>query len=225
MDNKIRVVVADKYELFREGLRLLIKKAKDFDCIGVATDINEASKLVQELAPDITLLDTYLLGKESVEANQYIGALRDFTKIMILTHSESDTDILHCLQAGVKGYLLKDIGQEQLMTAMRAVYAGEQVLCPVVVTKISAILQKEQVQQVQREHSVPCPLKKRELEVVGLAAEGTTNKVIASKLHITEHTVASHLVNVFRKLGVGSRTEAVLRCVEHRWLAPKHINQ
>jgi NarL family two-component system response regulator LiaR len=221
MDKKIRVIIGDKHELFREGLRLVIKRDKDFDCAGIAKDIDSVTKLVKELSPDIILLDVCLLNGELSERNRNIKALSDLTKVIILTHSEEDGDILHSLQMGVKGYLLKDIGYDHLMTALRTVYAGEQVLCPAAVAKISAILQKEGNQQGTEDDDLKCPLKKRELEVLSLAAEGMTNKAIASKLNITEHTVASHLVNIFRKLGVGSRTEAVLRGIEQKWFPLK----
>jgi len=221
MDHRIRVIIGDKHELFREGLRLIIKRDKEFDCAGVAKDISEVSELAKELSPDITLLDISLLEGDSSGRNKNIKALSDFTKVIILTHSEDNGDILHSLQMGVKGYLLKDIGYDHLMTALRTVYAGEQVLCPVAVAKIAAILQKEDEHHGQGGDDLTCPLKKRELEVLSLAAEGMTNKAIASRLNITEHTVASHLVNIFRKLGVGSRTEAVLRGIEHKWFTLK----
>jgi DNA-binding NarL/FixJ family response regulator len=212
--NGISIIIADPHELFREGLLRIISEYEDLNCVAVASEGQEAIRLVSELAPDILLLDICTSKNFIDELIKQVNSTSEETRIIVLTHSVNQREITECFQAGVNGYLVKTIGREQLVNALRAVYSGEQVLSPIVIKSIK--------DRLAGNHSETgdtlCPLKERELEVVGLGALGLTNKEIASELGITEQTVASHFINIFRKLRVHSRTEAATRCLQRDWI-------
>jgi len=212
--NAISIIIADPHEIFREGLLRIISEYEDLNCVAVASECQEAIRLVSELAPDILLLDICMLGNCIDELVTQVNPSDGGTRIIVLTHSVTKKEITECFQAGVNGYLVKTIGREQLVNALRAVNSGEQVLSPIVVKSIRDRL----VGSNSENGDTLCPLKERELEVVGRGALGLTNKEIASELDITEQTVASHFINIFRKLRVHSRTEAVTRCLQHNWI-------
>lgn len=208
---KIRILIADPHELFREGLRRILNEQKDLVCIAASSNYEETANLTSELTPDIVLLDS-CISDDFISLIGDIKSASENTHVIILTHSECDTEIRDCFRKGIDGYLIKDVSQEQLLNTVRTVHAGEQVLCPVATLSISRLL-KGDIKDTKS-----CPLGTRELDVLTLAGKGMTNKQISVDLNITESTVASHLINIFRKLDVRSRTEAVIHCIQDGWL-------
>lgn len=195
----IRIIIADDHPVVRAGLRALLNTADDIDVVGEAATPDEAVALAATLDPDLVLMDLQF-GQErtGADATQQIRAEGAAPYVLVLTNYDSDGDILSAVEAGASGYLLKDAPPHELLTAVRAAAAGESALAPAVAGRLMARMRAPQVS-----------LSAREIEVLRLVAEGASNIDVAAQLHITDATVKSHLVHVFSKLGVNSRTAAV----------------
>ena len=194
---RIRVLIADDHGVVREGLVSMIRRNKaDMTVVGEAGTGREAVELWNEHRPDVTLLDLRIPELDGVEVIKEIRATDEKARIIILTTFDGDEDIYRAIQAGAKGYLLKDVPREALMDSIRRVHAGE--------TSVPVHLVAKLADRVSGE-----TLSKREIEVLKLMAQGKSNKEIASTLFISEGTVKSHGKAIFAKMNVTSRTEAV----------------
>ena len=195
----IRIVIADDHPVVRAGLRALLEAAEDIVVVGEATTPDEAVAAAAELTPDLVLMDLQFgQATTGADATTRIRAADLAPPVLVLTNYDSDGDILSAVEAGASGYLLKDAPPHELLAAVRAAAAGESALAPAIAGRL-----------LSRMRSPQAALSGRELEVLQLVADGATNSAIAARLHITEATVKSHLVHVFTKLGVTSRTAAV----------------
>jgi DNA-binding NarL/FixJ family response regulator len=196
-NTRIRVLIADDHAVVREGLVSMIQRNKaDMTVVGEASDGRQAVELWKELRPDVTLLDLRMPELDGVEAIKTIRTFDEKARTVVLTTFDGDEDIYRAIQAGAKGYLLKDVPREALMDGIRRVYAGE--------TSIAGNLVAKLAKRVSGD-----ALSKRELEVLKLMAQGKSNKEIGSALFVSEGTVKSHGKAIFAKLNVVSRTEAV----------------
>jgi DNA-binding NarL/FixJ family response regulator len=194
---RIRVLIADDHGVVREGLVSMIQRNKaDMTVVGEASNGREAVELWKAQRPDVTLLDLRMPELDGVEAIKTIRAIDEKARTIVLTTFDGDEDIYRAIQAGAKGYLLKDVPREALMDGIRRVHAGE--------TSIPGNLVAKLAKRVSGD-----ALSKRELEVLKLMAQGKSNKEIGSALFISEGTVKSHGKAIFAKLNVVSRTEAV----------------
>jgi DNA-binding NarL/FixJ family response regulator len=194
---RIRVLIADDHGIVREGLVAMIRRNKgDMTVVGEASNGREAVDLWQQHRPDVTLIDLRMPGLDGVEAIKEIRADDEKARIIVLTTFDGDEDIYRAIQAGAKGYLLKDVPRESLMDCIRRVYAGE--------TSVPVHLVAKLADRVSGD-----TLSKREIEVLQLMAQGKSNKEIGSALFISEGTVKSHGKAIFAKMNVVSRTEAV----------------
>ena len=218
---KIKVVLADDHVLFREGTRNLIEQEQDIEVIGEASDGEEAIELVTKLHPDVALVDIAMPKVNGIEATRQMKARYPATAVLILTAYDNDQYIFALLEAGAAGYLLKNVSGKELVNAIRAVYAGEAVLHPAIAHKVFNRL----VTSEQKPGSIVQlnDLSEREMEILRLAAKGMTNKDIADKLFLSRRTVQSHLSNIFRKMNVGSRTEATIQAFGRGWLSLEDI--
>ncbi len=205
----IRVIIAEDHAVVREGTRELLEREKDIEVIGEAADGAEAVALVDKLHPDVAIVDISMPGMGGIEATQKIKALRPSTAVLILTAYDDDQYIFALLGAGAAGYLLKDVPSAEVVRAVRAVHAGEPVLHPAIAKKVLARIASEATDEPAPQAS-RAVLTDRERDVLRLAACGMSNARIASRLSISLRTVQSHLTHTFDKLGVGSRTEAVI---------------
>ncbi|MBB1196461.1 MULTISPECIES: response regulator transcription factor [Curtobacterium] len=195
----IRLVIADDHPVVRAGLRALLDGAVDVDVVGEAATPDEAAALVASLDPDLVLMDLQFgQDRTGADATRQIRSTDAAPYVLVLTNYDSDGDILGAVEAGASGYLLKDTPPDELLAAVRAAAAGESALAPAVASRLMARMRAPRVS-----------LSAREIEVLRLVAEGASNVDVAARLHITDATVKSHLVHVFSKLGVGSRTAAV----------------
>jgi len=214
--NKIKVIIADDHALFREGTHSLIGHEKDMEVVGEASDGEEAITLVTKLHPHVVLMDIAMPKVNGIEATRRIKADFPSTAVLILTAYDNDQYIVALLEAGAAGYLLKNVSGGDLVNAIRAVYAGEAVLHPAIAQKVFSRLGS-----TGRESHEPAQLdelSEREMEILRLAAKGMSNQDIATQLYLSRRTVQAHLANIFRKMDVGSRTEAVLQAMRKGWL-------
>ncbi len=195
----IRLVVADDHLVVLDGLRGMLESQPDFAVVGEASNGAEAVSLVNDLLPEVVLMDLRMPVMDGVAAIRQIKDNQPDVQVLVLTTYDSDADILPAIEAGATGYLLKDTSREELYAAIRSTARGESVLAPGVAAKLIGRMRAPAEEQ----------LTKRELEVLQLVAEGDSNKDIASRLHISQATVKSHLIHIFGKLGVSDRTAAV----------------
>jgi NarL family two-component system response regulator LiaR len=214
--NKIKVIIADDHIIFREGTRNLIEQEKDIEVIGEASNGAEAIELVTKLCPHVALVDIAMPEVNGIEATRQIKAYQPSTAVLILTAYDNDQYILALLEAGAAGYLLKNVSGKDLVNAIRAVHAGEAVLHPAIAQKVFSRFGASS--QEAEEIAKLTELSEREMEILRLAARGMSNQDIADKLFLSRRTVQAHLANIFRKMDVGSRTEAVLQALRKGWL-------
>mgnify|MGYP003919173683 CR=1 FL=1 len=195
-ETRIRVVIADDHSAILEGLAAMIGRDPKMSVVGVANDGREAIDIWTALRPNIILLDLRMPKVDGVEVINQIRSQDVDAKVIVLTTFDSDNEVASAIKAGAKSYLLKDIRKDDLLDAIRKVYAGETYFPSALTARFIANIKNE-------------ALTGRELEVLRLLASGRGNKEIGTNLFIGETTVKSHLRNIFAKLNVSSRTEAV----------------
>lgn len=214
--DKIRILIAEDHAVVREGTRELLDREEDLEVVAEAGDGEEAVRLATSQRPDVVLMDIAMPKLDGIEATKRIKAIHPAIAVLVLTAYDDDQYVFALLEAGAAGYLLKDVHTDELIKAIRAVYAGESVLHPAIARKV--VNRFAQPTDKRKIESAVEQLTERELEVLKSAAKGMTNRQIANALALSIHTVQTHLSNIFGKLGVGSRTEAVLYGLRKGWL-------
>lgn len=214
----IRVLVVDDHVLYRRGLEVVLHQEDDILVVGEAGSGPEAVALVAEATPDIVLMDVRMPGGCGIHACRAIRETSPSTRIIMITTSDDERDLVESIRAGATGYLLKDVPPEQVVEGIRAVHAGQSLLSPslasTLLDEFANILRKGSEQP-----AVPAPhLTGRELEVLRLVAQGLGNREIAKELFISENTVKNHVRNILDKLQMHSRMEAALYAVRERLL-------
>jgi len=212
--NKIRVLIADDHPGFRVGLSRALEDEPDLEVVARPTDGEEAVKLARELRPDIAILDVAMPKVNGIEAAKQIKADCPDVGILMISAYSYDSYVLASLKAGAVGYLLKTIPLPEVVAAVRMVHNGHGVLNLSAAGRILRLLTAD----TGSDSMGISRLQPREVEVIKLVATGMSNKEIASELGISDRTIQTHLINVFRRLGVGSRTEAVLCALKEGWL-------
>ncbi|MFC0622726.1 response regulator [Kribbella deserti] len=211
MTSVVRVVVVDDHPVVRSGLIGMLGVTDDIEVVGEAGDGEEALAVVETTRPDLVLMDLRMPRRDGVSATGAIVAAYPATKVLVLTTYDTDTDILHAVEAGATGYLLKDTPHAELLDGIRAAARGETVLAPPVAAKLMS-----RMRTPVSAAAVPSP---RELEVLAAVARGLSNAEIGRELFIGEATVKTHLQRLFAKLDVDDRTRAVTTAIE-RGLLP-----
>ncbi len=206
--NKITIMLADDHPLLRKALRDELENQPDFEVVAEVADGERAVKIATEIVPDVVIMDISMPKMNGIEATKRIKAKCPSIAVLVLTVHDETEHILSILQAGAAGYLMKTAFGEEVVQAVRGVVAGENVLSPEIFKRII----KSALRHITKPVSLDAGEKitTREQEILGLAARGLSNRDIARKLDLSEYTVKSYLVELFSKLKVSSRTEAVI---------------
>ena len=207
----VKILIVDDHAVVRDGLRVMLGRREEFVVVGEAENGLEAVVKVRELDPDVILMDLRMPELDGVEAMRQIRAENSEAKFLVLTTYDTDEFIFDAIEAGAKGYLLKDASREDLFQAISAVHRGESLVQPGVASRILDRL--AQLTRQAGQAAEPQLLSDRELEVLQRMASGAANKQIASDLTISESTVKTHVTNIFQKLDVNHRTEAVTKAI------------
>jgi DNA-binding NarL/FixJ family response regulator len=211
----IRVVLADDHAVVRKGIREFLEETGHVQVVAEATSGAEAVALTLEHRPDVAVLDIQMPEMNGIEATRQIKAQAPEVRVLVLTAYDDDPYIFAMLQAGASGYVLKTAPSAELVRAVRAVARGESALDAAVTAKVMAQLATGKPFGAQ---ATVEGLTERELDVLRLAARGHTNRAIGRKLGISDRTVQGHLANIFGKMGVSTRTEAVLLAMKQGWI-------
>ncbi|HXY85684.1 MAG TPA: response regulator transcription factor [Gaiellaceae bacterium] len=207
----LRVLIVDDHDLFRNGLRNLLEQ-EGVHIVGEAGDGPEALKIVRDTAPDVVVMDLNMPVMTGVEATRHICASAPLTRVVMLTISDQDNDVIDAILAGACGYLLKDSSIQELMAGIRAAAHGESLISPAIAAKV---LQRVRASSTQPEieKSIRAELSDREIEVLKLIANGKDNALIAAELHISPKTVKNHISNILMKLQIDNRIQAAVYAV------------
>jgi len=207
----LRVLIVDDHDLFRSGLRNLLEE-QGVQVIGEAAAGQEAVQIVRELAPDVVVMDLNMPGMGGVEATRHISSIAPLTRVLMLTISDQDNDVIDAILAGACGYLLKDSSIQELMQGIRAASLGESLISPTIAAKV---LQRVRASTTQPaiESTIRAELSEREIEVLKLIANGKDNAMIAAELHISPKTVKNHISNILMKLQIDNRIQAAVYAV------------
>lgn len=213
---KIKVLIADDHAVVREGTRRILQQEPEIEVVAEAGDGEEALRLAASCKPDVVIMDIAMPVMDGIEATRQIKKLCPDTAVLILSAYDDDQFVFSLLEAGAAGYLLKSVRGRELTDAVLAVHAGESVLHPSVARKVLNRFVPAPGKPQEREPSEV--LTEREMQVLKLAARGMNNQDIAEELCLSTRTVQGHLGNIFNKLVVSSRTEAVIRALKEGWI-------
>jgi DNA-binding NarL/FixJ family response regulator len=205
--DKIRVLIADDHAYFRKGLRALLKAIPEVEVVGEAADGVEAVDLAMSQQPDIILMDVHMPNRSGVEATQQVLQSSPHIGVLMLTMLEDDEFVVAAMRVGARGYLLKGADRAEIARAIKAVGNGEAIFSPAIAQRLTHMFTRAERSAAQ----VFPELSDREREVLGLIARGHSNSEIAARLHISGKTVRNHITNIFAKLQVADRSEAIAR--------------
>ncbi|HVM17655.1 MAG TPA: response regulator transcription factor [Gaiellaceae bacterium] len=207
----IRVLLVDDHDLFRTGLRNLLEE-QGVTIVAEAGSGGEAVRAVRDLAPDVVIMDLNMPGMNGVEATRHIVASAPLTRVLVLTISDQDGDVMDAILAGACGYLMKDASIQELLRGLRSAAVGESLISPQIAAKV---LQRVRASSTQPEieKAIRAELSDREIEVLKLIANGKDNAQIAAELHISPKTVKNHISNILMKLQIDNRIQAAVYAV------------
>ncbi|NIM92256.1 MAG: response regulator [Anaerolineales bacterium] len=214
MSEPIRVLIVDDHVFVRRGIQALLATENDIEVVGEAEDGQEALEKIEELKPDVILLDLLMPKLDGIEVAQRVVADDPEARILVLTSFVADDKVFPAIKAGALGYLLKDSSPEELVQAIRQVNRGESSLSPVIARKLL-----QEISHPSDKELSPDPLTEREVEILQYIAKGKSNREIAEELVLSEATVRTHVSNILGKLRLASRTQAALYALR-KGLAP-----
>ncbi|MEJ2710618.1 MAG: response regulator transcription factor [Anaerolineales bacterium] len=220
MGETIRILLADDHVMLRQGTVALLEREADIEVVGQADNGRQAVELAHRLRPDIVVMDVRMPELSGVEATRQIRERFPAVQVLVLTAHDDEQYIFSLLEAGASGYLLKNAPISELVKAIHQVHEGKSPLSPAIARKIVVRMSSndEASPDSTQEDESQSSLTARELEVLHLLAQGMSNRAIAESLTISDRTVHAHLSNIFSKMGVSSRLEAVLSAIQRGWL-------
>jgi two-component system, NarL family, nitrate/nitrite response regulator NarL len=216
---KVRILLADDHTIFRDGLRKLLEAEPDFEIVGEAGDGADAITMVQQVKPEILLLDLAMPRVPGLEALREVMGLKTSTRIILLTAAIEKKQIIEALQVGARGVVLKDAATQMLIRAIRTVINGQFWVGREAVVDLVGYL-KHQIASQPAPKAKSYGLTRREIEILGTIVAGLSNKEIAQKFSLSEDTVKHHLTNIFDKVGVSSRLELALFAINNQLIEP-----
>jgi DNA-binding NarL/FixJ family response regulator len=208
----LRVLLVDDHDLFRTGLRNLLEE-QAVQVVGEAADGSQAIRMVRELAPDVVVMDLNMPGMTGVEATRQVTSQAPLTRVVVLTISDQDEDVMNAILAGACGYLMKDSSIQDLMQGIRAAAVGESLISPHIAAKVLQRMRATGTSE-QDAATIRAELSDREIEVLTLIANGKDNAQIAGELHISPKTVKNHISNILMKLQIDNRIQAAVYAVK-----------
>ena len=208
--DRLRVLLVDDHDLFRTGLRNLLEE-QGVQVVGEAASGADALRIVREIAPDVVVMDLNMPGISGVEATREITSIAPLTRVVVLTISDQDDDVMDAIVAGACGYLVKDSSIEELMRGITAAAVGESLISPPIASKV--LQRMRAVTLDQGAATIRAELSERELDVLRLIANGKDNSEIAEALHISPKTVKNHISNILMKLQIDNRIQAAVYAV------------
>lgn len=216
----IKIIIADDHALLRQGIRNVLELEEDFEVISEAGDGEQAVEQAVELKPDILLLDINMPKMNGLDVIRKVASQEKKVKIIVLTMHDDENYVIEVVKAGAVGYLLKDVEPGMLVKAIRNVHEGESFIYPSLAKKLFGELNRQHLRALETakviERSKEDRLSYRELEVLELVCKGMNNQEVAKNLFLSEKTVKNHLTNIFRKIGVTDRTQAVLYAIKNK---------
>jgi DNA-binding NarL/FixJ family response regulator len=220
----IRVLLADDQTLVRDGFRMILEAQDDLEITGAARDGAEAVEMAAVQRPDLVLMDIRMPRMDGIAATRQITSALPETRVLVLTTFDLDDYVYDALLAGASGFLLKDVGRDELVKAVRVVAGGEALLAPSVTRRLLGDFVRSRSAATQQatagSGAGPEVLTGRELDTLNLLAQGLSNLQIAERMVVSEHTVKTHVSNVFHKLGLRDRVHAVIYAYEHGLITP-----
>jgi len=211
----IRILIVDDHEMVREGLKAILVSEPDFTIIGDASNAAQALESVERLRPDIVLLDVRLPDSSGVKVCQEITKRFPEVAVIILTTFTEEQLVAECIQAGARGYIVKDVERFDLKRSIRAVARGEAAIDSKAAVAVLSQLRRAPSQRPEQE---PEPLSAQQLVILRLIAQGLSSREIANQLYLSENTVKGYVQEILHRLGVKNRTEAVMMAVKQGWL-------
>jgi len=213
MAARIRVLIVDDHEMVREGLMSMLRSEPDFEVVGQTGHGEEVAALVESTRPDVVLLDTRLPDISGVEVCRRLTRKHPEVAVVILT-TYTDVELVEeCLQAGARGYVVKDVERFSLKESIRAVHRGQAVLAPQVAGQLIDRMRKGTLEEKR-----PAGLSASQVAILRLISRGHSNREIAADVHLSENTVKTHIQEIFRKLGVRNRVEAAILAGKSGWI-------
>jgi DNA-binding NarL/FixJ family response regulator len=207
----IRILLADDHTLFREGLSALLAATPETEVVGEAGTGTEAITLAERLSPDIILMDIMMPGLNGVQATEEVLAVNPNIGVIMLTMLEEDDALYAAMRAGARGYILKGADKSEVLKTIRAVAEGEALFGPTIAARLASFFQSGLAERRSDDAEGLDELTEREREVLVLIAEGKRNRDIAEQLHISGKTVSNHISNIFNKLQVADRAQAIVK--------------
>ena len=211
----IRLLIIDDHEMVREGLKAMLVAEPDFEIVGDAASAEQALELIERLHPDVVLLDIRLPGVSGIDLCSNVTSLYPQTAVIILTTFAEESLVAQCIQAGARGFIVKDIERFDLKRSIRAVARGEAVIDSK--AAVAVLAQLRRAPQVSQE-PFPEPLSTQQIVILRLIAQGLSSREIATQLYLSENTVKGYVQEILHRLGVKNRTEAVMVAVKQGWL-------
>jgi len=211
----IRLLIIDDHEMVREGLKAMLTTEPDFTIVGDAANAEQAFELIERLRPDVILLDIRLPGTSGIDVCRTVTERYPETAVIILTTFTDESLVAQCIQAGARGFIVKDIERFDLKRSIRAVARGEAAIDSK--AAVAVLAQLRRASHVSNEPT-PEPLSSQQIVILRLVAQGLSSREIATQLYLSENTVKGYVQEILHRLGVKNRTEAVMVAVKQGWL-------